>query len=336
MDFLAKNDFTKFKNERIPANNNELINKNNNNNKENQRKIYDLKSPNLLEQINKNITINNKTQSISENNDEQNVAKKTEININSKLSMHFEQEMNKDKTKEILRGYPKKNANTNIQKGTNYFNGGETRQILDVMKQPQIVLDDTRKNHIEFLLRFICFEEKLIAKINSSYKLNINKETGYIINHKIIDCFKDFYQYQNLQSFLRNDNILGKTYKFYKNQFGYVSGDDVHKFKDEALKNLPKDYISEIMAKNNTQFLSDLQNINLYKPLIYYAHNQQQYLYFPDCNLLNDTLGNYILSLLHNQNKIIEKVQYVVLNKKIVLVHNLNIYFGNINNDKSK
>ena len=37
-----------------------------------------------------------------------------------------------------------------------------------------------------------------------------------------------------------------------------------------------------------------------------------------------------------NQNKIIEKVQYVVLNKQIVLVHNLNIYFGNINNNKSK
>ena len=65
MDFLAQNDFTKFKNERIPANNNELINKNNNN-KENQRKIYDLKSPNLLEQINinKNATINNINQSI--------------------------------------------------------------------------------------------------------------------------------------------------------------------------------------------------------------------------------------------------------------------------------
>ena len=281
----------------------------------------------------KNGTINNKTQSISENNDEQNKKKKTtEINNNSRLSMHFEQEMIQGETKEILRHIPK----TKIQKGTNNFNGGETIRVLDVMNQPQIVLDDTRKYHIEFLLRFICFEEKLNAKINSSYKLNINKETGYIINHKIIDCFKDFYQYQNLQSFLRNDNILGKTYKLYKNKFGYINSNDVHKFKDEALKNLPKDYISEIMAKDNTQLLSDLQNIDLYKPLINCAHHQQQYLYFPDCNLLDETLGKYILYLLHNQNKIIEKVQYVVLNKQIVLVHNLNIYFGNINNDKSK
>ena len=82
--------------------------------------------------------------------------------------MHFEHKMNQGETKEILRGCPKKNANTNIQKGTNNFNCGETRRVLDVMNQPQIVLDDTRKNHIEFLLRFICFEEKLNAKINSS------------------------------------------------------------------------------------------------------------------------------------------------------------------------
>ena len=76
MDFLSQNDFTKFKNERISSNNNELINNNKNNNKEIQLKIFDLKSFNLLEQINKNVTINNKTQSISENDDEQNKKKK--------------------------------------------------------------------------------------------------------------------------------------------------------------------------------------------------------------------------------------------------------------------
>ena len=246
--------------------------------------------------------------------------------------MHFEQEMNKEETKEILRHIPK----TKIQKGTNNLNGGETRRVLDVMNQPQIILDNTKKNHIEFLLRFICFEEKLNAKINSSYKLSINKENGYIINHEIIDYFKDFYKYKDLLSFLRNDNILGKIYKKYKYQFEYISDNDVHRFKDEALLKLPENYISEIITKNNTLILSDLQNINLYKPLINYAHHQQQYYYYPDCNLLNETLGEYLLSLLHNQNKIIEKVQYVILNKQIVLVHNLNIYFGNINNDKSK
>ena len=109
MDFLSQNDFTKFKNERISSNNNELINNNKNNNKEIQLKIFDLKSLNLLEQINKNVTINNKTQSISENDDEQNkTKKKTEINNNSRLSIQFEQEMNKDETKEILRNIQKK------------------------------------------------------------------------------------------------------------------------------------------------------------------------------------------------------------------------------------
>ena len=188
MDFLSQNDFTKFKNERISSNNNELINNNKNNNKEIQLKIFDLKSLNLLEQINKNVTINNKTQSISENDDEQNkTKKKTEINNNSRLSIQFEQEMNKDETKEILRNIQKKIKN--IQKGTNYFNSSETRIVLNIIKQSQVILNDTRKDHIEFLLRFICFEEKLNAKINSSYKSNINKETGYIINISYIKFF---------------------------------------------------------------------------------------------------------------------------------------------------
>ena len=75
--------------------------------------------------------------------------------------------MNKDETKEILRNIQKKNKN--IQKGTNYFNSSETRIVLNIIKQSQVIqviLNDTRKDHIEFLLRFICFEEKLNAKIN--------------------------------------------------------------------------------------------------------------------------------------------------------------------------
>ena len=62
--------------------------------------------------------------------------------------------------------------------------------------------------------------------------------------------------------FLENDNILVKTYKKYKNQLGYIRDNDVNKFINEALLKLPKNYISEIITKNNTKFLSDLQNIN--------------------------------------------------------------------------
>ena len=91
---------------------------------------------------------------------------------------------------------------------------------------------------------------------------------------------------------------MGKIYKKYKYQFEYISDNDVHRFKDEALLKLPENYISEIITKNNTLILSDLQNINLYKPLINYAHHQQQYYYYPDCNLLNETINiNSILQL---------------------------------------
>ena len=57
LDFLKKNDYMKFRNERKLSTNNELTIKNNKNEKVGI--IYDLKSPNLLELINKNNTNSN-------------------------------------------------------------------------------------------------------------------------------------------------------------------------------------------------------------------------------------------------------------------------------------
>ena len=63
------------------------------------------------------------------------------------------------------------------------------------------MLDDTRKYHIEFLLRYICFEEKINAKIKYYTQFPPQIETGYIINHKLIDHFFEFCR-RFLQTFI--------------------------------------------------------------------------------------------------------------------------------------
>ena len=327
IDSLEKNDFKKFESGRI-LNNNELINKNSN---EKIGKIYDLKSPNLSELIKNNDT-NNNNQSTSTNEDEHNEKKKkTLINNNSKLIMHFEEEMNQGEDKQILRS-PKKN--TNIQKGTKYLNSNETKQVLNAIKQPQITLDDTKKNHIEFLLRYICFEDKLNTKIKYPY---IFREKCYIINYSIIENFKNCYESKELFGFFKNDINLKNIYNKCLNQFKYIGSHNEDMFINESIQNLPKDYIKKIQEKNIQQFLKLLENIDLYKPIAKSVQNQQQYYYFSYCVLINEYLGKYFLSLIHAQNKnnILENTEYIILNGKLILIHNSNIYFGNINNDKS-
>ena len=244
---------------------NEKNEQNNNNAPQNKRKIinnerigkiHDFKSPNLIEQINKNVTIN-KNQSTSMNDNMQNEEKKnTEIKT-SNLSLNFEQEMKQGETKEILRHIPK----TNVQNGTNNSNDlMKTIKVLEAIKQPQIVLDDTRRKHIEFLLGYICFEDRVNTKLKNPY---IARENCFIINYSIIDYFKNFYQSKKLFGFFTSDINLKKIYNKYLNQYKYIGSHEEDMFINEAIQNLPKDYIKEIQEKDISQFLPNLQNINL-------------------------------------------------------------------------
>ena len=172
------------------------------------------------------------------------------------------------------------------------------------------------------------------VKINGPYTFNIFRENGYIINYQIIQLFEEFYQSKKFHGFFKNDPNLNQIYKKYWNQAKYLSSDGEINFITESLQNLPKDYIKEIQEKNNSQFLYNLQNSALYKPLINYVQNNQQYYYFNNSVLLNEYLGNFILSFLHEQN-VIQKVQYIILNHQLIIMHNSNIYTGNINNNNS-
>ena len=127
LDFLKKNDYIKFRNERKLSTNNELIIKNNKNEKVGI--IYDLKSPNLLELINKNNTNIKKHQ--SQNNSAQDaINQKTD---KSESITNFQQDIYSSETKAILRGIPK----INIQKN---LDGTKTIQIFEAMNRPQIKL----------------------------------------------------------------------------------------------------------------------------------------------------------------------------------------------------
>ena len=305
----------KFRNERKLSTNNELIIRNNKNEKVGI--IYDLKSPNLLELINTNNTNIKKNQ--SQNNRAQDAINQKTDKTESKLITNFQQDINSSENKANLRGIPK----TKIQKN---FDGTKTIQIFEAMNQPQIKLDEMKNKHIEFLLRYQVFEEKLNAKIKN---FMLYKEKCFIINYQLIDCFKDFYQSKQLFHFFKADTNLKKIYEKYLNKYKYkyIGTIEEESFINESLQNLPKDYIQEIQGKNNSQFLSNLQKIDLYSPLYYKFQEDNQYYYFYNGILINAYLAKFALSLINvpDKNNILQNAEYVISNGQLFLKHNLYI-----------
>ena len=291
--------------------------------KQEQNKII-----NQVNQINQNNDSPKSNQSDEENNDIQG----NDI-IMKGGSISFETNFN-DKNN----GQKNKIRNPNNNKKGKGFDLNNKKSVINKMNNQSIKLDDTRQYHIELLLRYICFEEKIRAKIKYYTQFQPCIETGYIINHKLIEHFKEFYNARKLISlFKQNSNLdmINKNYR--KDNNYYINETAENDFIYEVLQNLPEEYRKEIQTKNNTQFLYDLQNQELYRLLMSYASNQQCYYYFPNCILINEILSQYLFSLIIdiNEYNYFEKVNFMIANRKLILTHNLNIYLGYLSNNES-
>ena len=180
-DYLKSRSYTDFQSERLSSNKKELIIKNNNN--EIIGKIFDLQSPKLMEQI------NNKETNINNNQDNKvgknNISTEVKGIENGQVEIKDEIETS-DQTKQVLKGQNKieeiKYANLNKNYNYNNYNGNQKNFIISQRKEQ---LDDIKKNHLEFLLRLFCFEDKLNIRIKNSpqlYPKDIIIENGYIVN----------------------------------------------------------------------------------------------------------------------------------------------------------
>ena len=321
---LKNIDYTKFKNERVSSNLKELIDKTNN---AIIGKIYDLQSKNLLSSIN-NISENNQNSSNANNNYPGGSKEGTKI---EQIINNNGQELSSE-TKNVIRG---SNPNGN----QNFFvnrDAIQTNVIFNDKREENVILDDIRKYDVKFVLKLIGFEDKLNAKIKCSPKIDINyinPEDGYIINHEIIDCYKEFYNEQSLRHFLSPNNEMYNIYKKYSNTYNYISEVYLDNFSKEAAEKLPKEYIEEIQKKNDYAFSSQKQSVQLYQPTINY-HRDQKYYYFENCVLISQKVSNHLLSDIKNNDNIIHKIQkvkFMIANGKLFLIHNSNIYYGKIN-----
>mgnify|MGYP007101837809 CR=1 FL=1 len=73
---------------------------------------------------------------------------------------------NENKINDITKKNKQNNNLKKQKKNTSKFNSSATNKIFDSMNKQQIKLDDTRKYQIEFLLRYICFKDKISINVN--------------------------------------------------------------------------------------------------------------------------------------------------------------------------
>jgi hypothetical protein len=59
----------------------------------------------------------------------------------------------------------------------------------------------------------------LSIKIKNSSLFGNSNESGYIINHKIIDIFKEFYEVNKLKFLLKKDITYQTLFKKYRNKY---------------------------------------------------------------------------------------------------------------------
>ena len=339
-DYLKIEKYTNFKDKRFSNDSKDLINKDKNN--EIIGKIYELKSKILSSQNNINNNINNNTNNInneigSTNNNLNQQTKVIEPIISSGQpkddTTHVVNEINiydnskpDDEENKILRS-PKINIDNN-----------KTNLVLFQMEIQKKKINEIKKTHVEFVLRLLAFEDKLYDKIKKSNEFNtmdITFENGYMINHQIIDKYKEFYNSQNLKQLIKNDINLKNIYLKYKGNNEYINENFVNNFVIDSLK-LPLEYIKEIDSKDIDNFLNEIGNKELYRPSykIYKIHLNKEYFYYENIALLSESLGKLLLSKVndpHILNKFIP-INFMIANGAIYLKLNDRIFYGYLNN----
>lgn len=166
------------------------------------------------------------------------------------------------------------------------------------IKENKILLDDIRQYHLTFLIKLHYFENKLRFTIKNSLKQNANKiiiDTGYIINQKIINYYKEFYDSENLKKLFNQNHALININEKYNNFNDEITEYQTNNLIKEAINSFPNSYIQKIQEKDNFDFLSHLNCKELYQPIINFHQMDNKSYFFENCNLLNESLGKHLL-----------------------------------------
>jgi len=171
---------------------------------------------------------------------------------------------------------------------------------------PIQILNSQSKNNIEFLLRFHFYYKSLRERIKNPIDIK-TPEIGYIINKDLLEYYKTYYNYNELEKFCDSKTIDENFFKY-------------------PTRNLPKGYIESINKKDKKDyFLSNKELIE----------KNNQIVYKDNFVVLNEQL----FYILYNSNDNIKtniskiKIKYLIGRKKLIIIYDNYINIGIIDNN---
>ena len=169
---------------------------------------------------------------------------------------------------------------------------------------PIQILNSQSKNYIEFLLRFHFYYKLLRERIKNPIDIK-TPEIGYIINKDLLEYYKTYYNYNELEKFCDSKTIDENFFKY-------------------PTRKLPKAYIESINKKDKKNYF--LSNIEL-------IEKNNQIVYKDNFVVLNEQLIYILYNSSDNIKTNISKIKYLIGRKKIIIINDNYINIGIIDDN---
>ena len=148
------------------------------------------------------------------------------------------------------------------------------------MSETSIELEEQKKIDIEFLLRLYFHFYKLDIIIKGS--LDMGKIWDcYFINKNIIEKYKNFYEYNQLEDLINTPEIKDLINKS-QDESKYIYEKEINIIIKKLIAILSKEYKEKIQNKNNEEFIKEINNPELYS-LNTYVYDNPKVTNINDC-----------------------------------------------------
>ena len=196
------------------------------------------------------------------------------------------------------------------------------------MSENNIELEEQKKIDIEFLLRLYFHFYKLDIIIKGS--LNMGKIWDcYFINKNIIEKYKNFYEYNQLEDLINTPEIKDLINKN-QDESKYIYEKEINIIIKKIISMLSKEYKEKIQNKNNEEFIKEINNPKLYS-LNTHVYENPKVININNCVIVRKEI---VKLLKENKNKnIIDQINgsqfsYLINNNKSICIYGKTINLG--------
>ena len=191
-------------------------------------------------------------------------------------------------------------------------NNGESEQANKLLNETISTFNNKYKKHLEILIRMFVFQNGKRQKI-SNFDTNLceqNKETVYLINNDWLEKFKSFFEYQDLEYFLKEKSNIDK-----------INSDSDKVIFQQIINGLSMEYFNKIIQKQiekHEEIDKTIENIYQENSIIKIGENLCDMKFLCNFQIVNHKINKSLMALLKDTNEYIIDLYYIGNNKLLL------------------